>query len=266
MTSWTHATNSRKRFEDAVSNSSVSAIECDVLMSNDHGNKSEPILAHPPSRESDLTVPLMLRLVLAPDGGDGKETLRKHLKLDFKEISALKPTLDLLSDSTFTNEFRNEIILNADILAGPGFGGNDPSIVPACAFLEVCLDYIRRLKAKNSEILFGLSLGFKCNWQTEEGYLVSQVSKMSELVHICQLSTSNEFGIRIVLALNARQLLKSLPVFDEFLREHPETNILAWTGNGEPSIPNAHIDEIRKYYQSKQMENRIEFDCRTTIL
>eukprot|EP00537_Pseudo-nitzschia_pungens_P019041 CAMPEP_0172403250 /NCGR_PEP_ID=MMETSP1061-20121228/58442_1 /TAXON_ID=37318 /ORGANISM="Pseudo-nitzschia pungens, Strain cf. pungens" /LENGTH=266 /DNA_ID=CAMNT_0013137585 /DNA_START=9 /DNA_END=809 /DNA_ORIENTATION=+ len=264
MTSWTHATNSRKKFQDAVSNSSLSAIECDVLMSNDHSNTSEPILAHPPARDGDLTVAMMFQLILGPKEEGGEKNLRKHLKLDFKEISALEPTLDLLYDSYFTNQFRNEIILNADILAGPGFSANDPSIVPACEFLPICLDYIRRLKTKNSELLFGLSLGFKCNWQTEEGYLKFQVSQMSEILHKYQLAVSNQLGIRIILALNARQLVKSLPVFDEFLREHPESNILAWTGSGEPPIPIAQVDQIREHYKSKQMESIIEFDCCTT--
>lgn len=232
-----------------------------MLMSNDGSNKSEPILSHPPSRESDLTVATMLKILLAPGGDDRKGSLRKHLKLDFKEISAVKPTLDLIYNSDFTNEFQNEIILNADILSGPGFDSEDAAIVPAGEFFEICLDYIRRLKAKNSKILFGLSLGFKSNWRAEEGYLVSQVSQMSELVHQYRLTASNELGIRIILALNARQLFKTLPAFDEFLIEHPESTVLAWTGSGEPSIPKVQVDQIRDFYEFKKMKSRIEFDC-----
>ena len=257
MTSWAHAVNSRSKFEEAIQSPSVSAIECDVLMCSDH--PSEPILAHPPSRESDLTVALMLRLILGPQIY-GKGNLRKHLKLDFKEIPALRPTLDLLSNFDFTNTFHNEIILNADILSGPGFDNNDPSIVSSSIFLETCLDYIQQLKMKNSKILFAFSLGFKCNWQAKEGYLATQVSQMTELVHRYQLARSN-IGVKVILALNARLLGKNLPVFDPFLIEYPESTILAWTGSGEPSIPRLAIDEIRDYYKSKKMENRIEFDC-----
>lgn len=257
MTTWAHATNSRKKFEEAISNSSVSAIECDVLMSS--GHPSEPILAHPPSRESCLTVALMLRLMTPQKGGKGN--LRKHLKLDFKEIPALKPTLDLISNLDFTNTFQNEIMLNADILPGPGFDKNDPSIVSSSIFLETCLDYIQQLKVKNPNILFSFSLGFKCNWQAKEGYyLATQVSEMTELVHHYRLA-STKVGVKVILALNARLLGKSLPVFDAFMTEYPESTILAWTGSGEPSIPRLVIDEIRDYYKSKKMENRIEFDC-----
>jgi len=254
---WAHATNSLNEFEEAVSSSSVSAIECDIIMSNNH--PPEPILAHPPCRESDLAVRRMLRLIMAPQK-DEKNNLRKHLKLDFKEIEALEPTLDLILNSAFTNTLRKDIILNADILSGPGIDLNDHSIVPPSAFIETCLDYIQRLRAKNPEILFGFSLGFKCDWQSMEGYLSTQVSQMSDLVGCYQLASSNS-GIKVILALNARQLGKSLLVFDEFLRDYPKSTILAWTGSGEPPIPKREVRKISDYYESKMMRDKIEFDC-----
>lgn len=254
---WAHATNSRKAFEEAVASSSVSAIECDILMSNNH--RPEPILAHPPSRESDITVRQMLRFILSPLKHE-KDNLRKHLKLDFKEIEALEPTLDLILNSDFTNTSGKEIMLNADILSGPGFERNDLSILPPSIFIETCLAYIHRLSAKNPQILFGFSLGFKSDWKSEEGYSSSQVFEMSALVSQYQLA-SRDSGARVILALNARQLAKSLPVFDGFLKEYPESTILAWTGSGEPSIPQHEVDRIDNYYQSKMMKNRVEFDC-----
>lgn len=254
---WAHATNSLNEFEEAISSSSVSAIECDIIMSSDH--PPEPILAHPPCRESDLTVRRMLRLIVAPQK-DEKSNLRKHLKLDFKEIEALEPTLDLILNSDFKNSLRKDIILNADILSGPGFDLNDCSIVPPSTFIETCLVYIQRLREKNPEIKFGFSLGFKCDWQSTEGYLSAQVSQMSDLVGRYQLASSN-FGVKVILALNARQLGKSLLVFDEFLREYPTSTILAWTGSGEPPIPKHEVCEISDYYESKMMRDKIEFDC-----
>ncbi len=254
---WAHATNSRNQFEEALASTSVKAIECDVMMNRD--DPPEPILSHPPSRESDLTVHQMLRLITAPHK-DERGNLKKHLKLDFKEIGALKPTLDLILDSDFTNTMRNQIFLNADILSGPGFQPNDPSIVSPSKFLELSLSSIQRLRAINPQILFGFSLGFKCDWQSEEGYSSSQVSQMSDLVDKYQLASSN-FEVRIVLALNARQLSKSLSVFDGFLTDYPESTILAWTGSGEPSIPSDEVERIRNYYASKMMSQRVEFDC-----
>mmetsp|Transcript_20677 Transcript_20677/g.51335 ORF Transcript_20677/g.51335 Transcript_20677/m.51335 type:complete len:261 (+) Transcript_20677:156-938(+) len=254
---WAHATNSRNEFEEAVASTSVKAIECDIMMNRNH--PPEPILSHPPSRKSDLMVRQMVRFIVAPHEGE-KDNLRKHLKLDFKEIEALEPTLDLILDSDFTNTLRNEIFLNADILSGPGFDEHDPSIVSPSMFLETSLSYIQRLKTKNPEILFGFSLGFKCNWKSDEGYSASQVSRMSDLVNQYQLASTNSLA-RIVLALNARQLSKSLSVFDVFLRDYPESTILAWTGSGEPAIPKHEVDKIGTYYESKMMVHRVEFDC-----
>ena len=181
-------------------------------------NPAEPILSHPPSRESDLTVSQMRHFILGAPRDDQKENyLRKHLKLDFKEIEVLEPTLDLILNSDFTNILGKEIFLNADILSGPGFDRNDPSIVSPSMFLETCLVYIQKLKTKIPQLLFGFSLGFKANWKSEEGYSSSEVSRMSDLVSDYHLASSTSRA-RIVLALNARQLSKNLPVFDGFLR------------------------------------------------
>eukprot|EP00531_Pseudo-nitzschia_arenysensis_P011095 CAMPEP_0116125262 /NCGR_PEP_ID=MMETSP0329-20121206/5718_1 /TAXON_ID=697910 /ORGANISM="Pseudo-nitzschia arenysensis, Strain B593" /LENGTH=223 /DNA_ID=CAMNT_0003619293 /DNA_START=56 /DNA_END=724 /DNA_ORIENTATION=+ len=221
---WAHATNSRKEFQEALASTSVKAIECDIMMNRDH--PPEPILSHPPSTESDLAVRQMIQLIMGPHE-DERGDLKKHLKLDFKEIEALKPTLDLILDSDFRNTMKNQIFLNADILPGPGFEPKDPSIVSPSQFLETSLSCIQRFRAVNPQILFSFSLGFKCDWQSDEGYSSSQVSQMSNLVDEYQLASS-DIEVGIVLALNARQLSKSLAVFDCFLRDYPKSTILAW--------------------------------------
>lgn len=254
---WAHATNSYSEFKEAVDSTLIKAIECDVMMNTDHPAK--PILSHPPSRDSDITINQMLNLILLPQNDEKNKCLKKHLKLDFKEIEALGPTLDRIFTSDFTNELDKEIFLNADIVAGPGFDPNHPSIVSPSMFLETCMDYIQRLKKKDPKMIFGFSLGFKADWTSEEGYLARQVSEMSDLVCKHNLA-SRSSGARIILALNARQLSKSLPVFDGFLNDY-ESTILAWTGSGEPPIPADEIQKISNYYESKDMRDKIEFDC-----
>ena len=83
---------------------------------------------------------------------------------------------------------------------------------------------------------------------------------MSDLVRQYNIASSSS-GARIILALNARQLGKSLPVFDGFLRDYPGSTVLAWTGSGEPPIPADEIQKIRDYYQTMNMKDKIEFDC-----
>jgi hypothetical protein len=60
-------------------------IETDVLLVE--GKHSEPIMAHPPATDSDLTFDEMLRVAL-PTG--------KGLKIDFKSMAAVEPSLKIL--------------------------------------------------------------------------------------------------------------------------------------------------------------------------
>jgi hypothetical protein len=98
-----------------------------------------PILSHPPSRRSDLTLSHFLSLVTSI-GSDGSFILQKHIKLDFKEISALAPSLNLISDLHLTNPLSKTIFLNADILPGPGRRWKK-HIDPA-PFIETSLSHI----------------------------------------------------------------------------------------------------------------------------
>jgi len=65
----------------------------------------------------------------------------------------------------------------------------------------------------------------------------------------------------LVLALNARCLAINPGPFHDFLSMFPRSSILAWTGSGEPCIPIASIESIRKYFEEQGMGDRISFDC-----
>jgi hypothetical protein len=141
---WSHATNSLAGMKKAVEDPEITAIECDVMLGSSsittHKHVKEPMLAHPPHRESDLTARTFLSLVTQVDN-DGKKALQKHIKLDFKEIEAVQPTLSLISQACIVNPLGKIITLNADILPGPG-RRNDNG-VPASSFLATCLSYIQ---------------------------------------------------------------------------------------------------------------------------
>jgi len=143
---WSHATNSSERVKTAVDDPRITAIECDVMLgvANEGGTKfyETPILAHPPHRESDISVATLL--IRATKKDNGVRVIQKHLKLDFKEIEALKPTLEILEMSKLANPLGKTIFLNADVLPGPG-RREDPH-VPPIEFLETCLAHIRSYK------------------------------------------------------------------------------------------------------------------------
>jgi hypothetical protein len=147
---WSHATNSIAKLKAALENDEITAIECDIMMG--HGDSSMmavPILSHPPffpiRPQSDLTLSHFLSLV-SPIGSDGRSILQKHIKLDFKEIEALAPSLNQILDLHLTNPSSKTIFLNADILPGPG-RRSDEHIDPS-PFIETSLSHIRSDKVE----------------------------------------------------------------------------------------------------------------------
>ena len=103
-------------------------IEADVSA----GLGGEPIMAHPPDTESDLSLELFLETVLLATEGGAK----KGIKLDFKSLDILQPSLETLQRLQSRLVF--PVWLNADILRGPG--GKDP--VSAEIFLQLCTRYL----------------------------------------------------------------------------------------------------------------------------
>uniref|UniRef100_A0A8C4S1L6 Family with sequence similarity 151 member B n=1 Tax=Erpetoichthys calabaricus TaxID=27687 RepID=A0A8C4S1L6_ERPCA len=102
---WYHAANSRAKTVEALKGS-AHMIEADILQDI---KINQPIMAHPPQNESDITFYDWLNEVLKSDKG---------LKLDFKSLEAVGPSMKLLE---LKKEYLNRPVwLNADVLPGPG--------------------------------------------------------------------------------------------------------------------------------------------------
>uniref|UniRef100_A0A3B5AVS4 Family with sequence similarity 151 member B n=1 Tax=Stegastes partitus TaxID=144197 RepID=A0A3B5AVS4_9TELE len=104
--SWSHAVNSSSRLEEALSGP-THMIEGDVLLRG--CNPREPIMAHPPDTDSDLALRQWLL---------GVRMHSKGIKLDFKSLEAVAPSLVLLDEMLV--EPSRPVWVNADILPGPG--------------------------------------------------------------------------------------------------------------------------------------------------
>ncbi|XP_036259212.1 protein FAM151B isoform X2 [Molothrus ater] len=102
---WFHAANSRARAAEAA-RSDVHMVEVDVVL---RGGDRDPILAHPPDTDSDIT----LQEWLAQMG-----STNKGIKLDFKSLAAVGPSLELLGQAG--QSLDRPVWLNGDILPGPG--------------------------------------------------------------------------------------------------------------------------------------------------
>jgi len=71
-----------------------------------------------------------------------KKRLIKHIKLDFKETQAIKPTLDAIEELGVIGGNDGEkkfIFLNADILPGPAMRSRE-CIINADEFFKLCID------------------------------------------------------------------------------------------------------------------------------
>jgi len=182
---WSHSTCSTQALEIALSEDQsprITAIEADIVMGQvltesfkkksmtvnnnlNHHHHSDvilPIMAHPPQRESDLTLERFLERTIPG-------TI--HLKLDFKESSVLVPSLDLIAQRFHTMRIKQQkesvereekkgkeeisstktetvvdtetiqtLFLNCDILSGPGYRYCHPKM-DADFFISTCLGH-----------------------------------------------------------------------------------------------------------------------------
>ena len=133
LISWSHATNSKALLEQALADSTM-MIEADVSL----GAENVPIMAHPPANTSDLTLQQFLESVLVSTESGKK----KGIKLDFKFLEVVEPSLRQLDG--LRDKLKMPLWLNADILQGPGGGGQSSlttTLILAMRFqaLFVCL-------------------------------------------------------------------------------------------------------------------------------
>ena len=160
---WSHATNSSGKLQDALADPDVTAIEADLLMGRHHDESSAhhgqsqnnnrkkeeeeeevvavvPIMSHPPEFVSDLSAETFLRQVISTKElcpRSGKRRLEKHIKLDFKDLDVVEPTLKMFKEFDVSVEDRT-LFLNADVIPGPGKSTDDVQ-VHADHFIETCM-------------------------------------------------------------------------------------------------------------------------------
>lgn len=117
---WAHAVNSREKLRHALADPRMMMIESDIRLSP----AGEIIATHPPLEESDLSFVELLEAV---------QTTKQGLKLDFKDVEAIRPCLAQLQ----ARQMQRPVLLNANILQG--MGGWSPQI-QAADFLAWCKD------------------------------------------------------------------------------------------------------------------------------
>lgn len=143
---WAHAVNSKARLAESLQSSAL-FLECDVLLRAKDG---EPIIAHPPATDSDIT----LKEWISEISSSGKTV---GIKLDFKETRAVEPSL-----TSLVSQLRKQkdclLWLNADVLGHPEGRDKWPPVDPT-GFLSVASSIFPNAV---------LSLGWSSVWDIDD--------------------------------------------------------------------------------------------------
>ncbi|XP_051666823.1 protein FAM151B isoform X1 [Manacus candei] len=229
---WFHAANSRARAA-AAARSNVHMVEADVLLRGGEGGKGDPILAHPPDTDSDITLQEWLTQMV---------NTNKGIKLDFKSPDAVGPSLELLGQ--VEQQLRRPVWINGDILVGPG--GSRPAL-NAQSILGTITSTFPDIT---------LSLGWTTGWHGHhhgQGYDWGMVEEMSQL---CQaLSQPVTFPVRAVL------VPRSLPALRWLIQQSDRYSLTVWTGKDDIySVEDLlsireNFDKSRVYYDIFEPQN-----------
>nr|XP_058131400.1 protein FAM151B isoform X3 [Dasypus novemcinctus] len=173
---WYHAANHKAQMNEALK-STAHMIEADVLLPSDGSEHGQPVMAHPPETNSDNTLQEWLTEVMKSNKG---------IKLDFKSLAAVEPSMMLLE--TVKRHLQRPVWINADILPGPNGNGR---VVDAKPFIDTVTAFF-------PDVTF--SLGWTTGWHPQrvnEGYSWTMVKEME---YICsELSQPVTFPVRAAL-------------------------------------------------------------------
>lgn len=164
---WAHAVNSKEKLEKFLK-TDILMFEADVIMKYNK-NDTEPVMAHPPANDSDLTLRAFL---------ESLKLTRKGIKLDFKSLMAVQPSMSVVQSVYGSTD--KPLWLNADILIGPGSNSQSNPPVDPQDFIKTCTTTYPSAT---------LSLGWTTEWYegiTSDGYTQSMVEEMES---ICRNTT-----------------------------------------------------------------------------
>ncbi|XP_078664903.1 protein FAM151A-like isoform X3 [Branchiostoma floridae x Branchiostoma belcheri] len=202
---WSHGANSKAQLAQALA-SDVHMLEADILLRG-QGTPAQtdiPVMAHPPQTDSDNTFQEWLDAALES---------KKGLKLDFKSIGSVAPSLRTLKD--MSGLINRPVWLNADILPGPNTA--NPG-VNAREFIDTVNQIF-----PECTLSLGWTTGFHHD-QENEGYTQQMVEEMHSYCR--DLTQPVTFPIRNSL-LGLPGTMESLTWL---LSQSERYSITVWTG------------------------------------
>ncbi|CAI9621345.1 unnamed protein product [Staurois parvus] len=211
LVTWYHAANSKSQMQEAL-NSGIMVLEADVNVQG-QGTVNEtniPIMAHPPDIYSDNTLQEWLDAVLLSSKG---------IKLDFKSIQAVRPSLDILLKKSSEIKINRPVWINADIVAGPNV--NHEIGINATQFLGLIQE-----KFPDITISPGWVTLYLPPIISNKTYSREMIVKMYDLVK--DLPQKITFPARAVLTRSA------WPHFSWLLEQSDRYTLTLWQGSSDP--------------------------------
>lgn len=216
---WAHAVNNQTELAKALDSAEIMMLEADVVMgkvnSSTNANDTIPIMAHPPSTESDLSLQDFLKTVI------GKNAI-KGIKLDFKTIEAFNKSKSILD--THRNDMKFPVFINADILRGPGNATAEP-VEPN--------QFVSQAKTiPNCILSIGWTTNYDCKdkvtdcWYTDE-----QVQKMIDIVKEQNVTQPITYPVRAGLVAKNVTVIKSL--LEKSSKLNNNVTLTIWSSDGD---------------------------------
>lgn len=205
-------------------------LEADILMgtlTTDDTHQVIPIMAHPPKNSSDLSVQSFLEQVWKFNSANPGKV--KGIKLDFKEIAAVAPSIASLKG--ISQNWPNEVWLNADIVQGPVDNTKEP--VDPELFLGACSAY------PTATLSIGWTTSWGCNY-THGEYTQAQVNKMKEVIKDNSVPHKSPitFPVRAGIAAQSKFTLENLM---ETINETNAVTLTIWSSEGDA----VDVDKLR---------------------
>ncbi|XP_063996769.1 protein FAM151B [Pogoniulus pusillus] len=223
---WFHAANSKARAVEAA-RSDVHMIEADVLLRGGKGGNGDPVMAHPPETDSDITLQEWLEEIFNTDKG---------IKLDFKSLEAVKPSLELLEH--MKQHLRRPVWINADILPGPN--GNSAA-VDAKRFLDTVTSFFPNIT---------LSLGWTTGWHPDKHNKGYDWAMVTEMAQICSMLSQ-----RVTFPVRAALVPQSVAELCWLMQQSERYSLTVWTGRED-----VYSVEDLLYIRENFSKSRVYYD------
>ncbi|KAK4887799.1 hypothetical protein RN001_004070 [Aquatica leii] len=193
---WAHAVNSQALLKKAL-NDSTMMLEADVILGTlNNDTATIPIMAHPPSFTSDLSLSDFLEQVL---DFNANSSSKKGIKLDFKTIEVVESSVSILKD--LYPKINCPLWFNADILPGP-LNTTDTPVDPE-----------RFINSTKSFENATLSIGWKTRYGGDiknASYTQDDINNMIEFVQNNSITQLITFPVRAGIAAQSIDQLKKL--------------------------------------------------------